>query len=119
MIQRGGWSYAVLRVLEAAGASDPLVLRPRAVAVVLSALRRGRITESAAQAWASFVRRGYLEGGDLAPVRPIRIAYESEYEDAIVEAIARLDELGDEIDGEISPSESTDLELALLRGSKQ
>jgi hypothetical protein len=99
----------------AARSLERLVLEPDAVAGVLADLQRGLITTSGAQVWASFVRRGYFSGG-LEPVRPIHIDYDEGKEDAMVEAIARLDELGDDIDGEISNDELNELLATLQPG---
>ncbi len=40
---------------------------------------------------------------------PAYIQYEEAFEDEIVEAIGRLDEIGDLIDGDVSPEEAHDL----------
>lgn len=65
-------------------------------------LQRGEVTGGEAQRWASFVRRGFVAGdGSRLPVTPLLIDYEPEHEDAIVEVIGRLDEIGDVIDGEV------------------
>ncbi len=60
------------------------------------------------QARASLIRRGYVAGGS-EPIRPLDIQYEEAFEDEIVEAIGRLDEIGDLIDGDVSPEEAHDL----------
>jgi hypothetical protein len=80
---------------------------------VLHALQSGSISPALAKQWASFVRRGYFEGGH-GSIRPLDIIYEPSREDAIVEVIARLDELGDLIDGEISEEELKELLLSLV-----
>jgi len=96
----------------AARSAEPLVLRPNAIVRVLAALREGTIATDEAQAWASFVRRGYLAGG-LEPVHAIGIEYDRKNEDAIADVVARLDELGDDIDGEIDSAELRELEMRL------
>src|ERR1700730_721101 len=75
----------------AARSVESLVLRPDAIVRVLAGLREGLITADQAQAWASFVRRGYFAGGN-GPIHPLGIDYDQQNEDAMVEAIARLDE---------------------------
>ncbi len=83
-----------------------LVLPAAAVGKMLTALRLGQITPDVAQSWASFVRRGYLAGADEQPLQPIDIQYDPAAEEEIVEAVSRLDELGDAIDGAIGSAES-------------
>jgi hypothetical protein len=87
-----------------------------ALASVLRGLEGRTVSPEEAQRWASFVRRGYFgrSGGD--PIQPLDIAYEEESEDAIVEVVARLDEIGDAVDGEVSPKEIREL-LQLLADS--
>lgn len=84
--------------------STCLTLFPNAVKRVLLALLKREIVPEQAQAWASFVRRGYISGTG-SPISAIAIAYDPNHEDAIVEAIARLDELGDLIDGSMDDDE--------------
>lgn len=86
--------------------SEHLVLGPEAVARVLSDLDRGVVDGKSAQQWASFIRHGYLaSSSDRGPVTPIFLPYEASHEDSIVEAIARLDEIGDMIDGHVPTSD--------------
>jgi hypothetical protein len=92
------------------------VLGADAVRAVLSALRSGS-AEADVQAWASFMRRGYVEGSHSRGIRPIDIEYEPIAEDAIVEAISRMDELGDAIDGSMSIEEIDALTTALERSA--
>lgn len=93
---------------KAAGELGDLVLSKAAVRTALEAWRDGRISDVQVQAWASFVRRGYVSGV-TGPVRSIDIYYEEAFEDLIASVIARLDELGDIIDGEISDKELTEM----------
>jgi len=88
----------------------PLVLRRDAAARVLRALIDRQITPELAQSWASFVRRGYVEGA-LAdgPVTPVDIVFELEPEDAISQVVSRLDEIGDLVDGVVASDEAIDL----------
>jgi hypothetical protein len=88
----------------AANQAGPLILRPDDVARVLKALQEGSITRASAKEWASFVRRGYLRGG-RGPIRPLDIEYDPARELAMVDAIGRMDELGDMIDGTIGADE--------------
>ncbi len=94
-------------------------LTAKAVAGVLSALRGGALSERRAQQWATFVRWGILTT-DRHPTTidtGIDVEFESAHEDAIADALARLDELGDSIDGEIGPEEMDALIATLARGS--
>jgi hypothetical protein len=93
--------------LERAGATE-LILRRSAVVTVLRGHSTGQWEPELVQAWASFVRRGYVAGGS-GGIRPLHIEYQQAFEDEIVEAIGRLDEIGDIIDGEVSPEEALDL----------
>jgi hypothetical protein len=90
---------------EAARAAADLVVTPDAVRSVLRHLRDGGVSPEHVQRWASFVRRGYVAGQERGPVQPIKIEYEAEAEDELAEIIARLDELGDRIDGQIDSRE--------------
>jgi hypothetical protein len=84
--------------------STSLILTPDAVKRVLIGLLNGEILPEQAHTWASFVMRGYRSGGH-DPVLPILIPYESSHEDEIAEAVARLEELGDLIDGALDADE--------------
>jgi hypothetical protein len=92
-----------------------LILKREAVVSVLDQFRRGEIGAIAAQQWASFVRRGHVEGlRSRGPIKPIEIDWELPYEDAISEAISRLDELGDLVDGEFRDGEAEELMAHLV-----
>jgi hypothetical protein len=82
-----------------------LVLTRCAVVNVLRGLTAGGISDSDAQQWASFVRRGYVSKPADGAVKPIAIDYELQFEDAIVEAIGRMDEIGDAVDGKLDDEE--------------
>ena len=82
-----------------------LVLPHNGIRKVLTELQRKHISPEQAQRWASFVRRGYIAGTQNGPVLPIDIDYEDSHEEQIAAAVARLDEIGDLIDGEISDDE--------------
>jgi len=88
-----------------------------AVVEVLQRLAAGDITDAEAQLWASFVQKGFAEGAFDGPIRPLQIDWMIEHEDAIAEALSRLDELGDVIDGTIDASEIRSL-IDSLGGSK-
>jgi hypothetical protein len=92
---------------ENAGQSERLVLTPAAARRVLAALRQETASPSTVQQWASFVRRGYVVHADGRQTGPLDIEYgpQEEYESILVEVIARLDELGDAIDGHLSTQE--------------
>ena len=89
-----------------------LTLKPAAVRRVLMALNAGKISPAQAQAWASFMRRGFVRSNEQ-PVRPIDIRFDPEREEEIAEAVSRMDELGEAIDGRISPAESLELVASL------
>ena len=78
-----------------------------AVKRVLEDLRNGEIPPEQAQPWASFLRYGYLPGSadPTESVHPIDFPYETNCEDAIAEAISRMEELGDLIDGTLERNE--------------
>ncbi len=80
---------------------------------VLRGLLDDAWTPEQAQEWASFVRRGYVAGRSERPVRPLAIDYDDACEEEIAAVVARLDEIGDVVDGEVSASEILDL-LQLL-----
>ncbi|KRF27245.1 hypothetical protein [Phycicoccus sp. Soil802] len=88
----------------AASLPHTLILTGAATAAVLGDLLDGSCAWQDAQAWAFFVRRGYVPSW-RSPILPIAVDYEDFYEDAIVEAVSRMDELGDEVDGHISEAE--------------
>jgi hypothetical protein len=75
---------------------------------VLRGLADGTLAPGDVQRWASFVRRGYTTSA-VSPVRPLDIEYESSWEDCIAEAVSRLDEIGDSIDGDVTPEEVCEL----------
>jgi hypothetical protein len=88
-------------------------LKREAVADVLRKYASGEILSGDAQLWASFVRRGYL-GQGKGPLRPLEIHYDIAHEDQIAEAISRLDELGDAVDGTLDSEEALQLISALF-----
>lgn len=105
-----GWSDEQLR---SATEGRQFTLRAASVARVLSSLTNGAITPTQAQRWASFMRWGYVASTPGRGGTDVDIEYEAQYEDAIIEAIARLDELGDLIDGDLRPGEADQLLAAL------
>jgi len=99
--------------LLAASGESPLVLGRDAVAAVLDGMAAGSVSGADAQAWASFVRWGYINP-EPGGTRPLSIDYDPAAEDAIVEVVGRLDEIGDLIDGEVpGPDELANLRAAL------
>jgi hypothetical protein len=89
--------------------SEQLTVTPSAVRRVLLALLGAEITAEQAQAWASFIKRGYLPTKRGGHIRPINFDYQEDHLDAIAAAISRLDELGDLIDGTIDDNELRNL----------
>ena len=109
------------------------------VGKVLAQLLERKISPEQAQAWAFFVRRGYIgywqsrpitdemrrdfkrsgtgliaihqavPSGHSGPIRPIDIRYDPAAEDSIVDAVARLDDIHMEMFGPLSESEITEL----------
>ncbi len=100
-------------LLTAQDALGQLLLPGDAVKQVLRALRSGSIGPPEAQPWAFFARRGFVgrwsadDPGDspLLPIRRLAITYDPILEEAVAEAIARLDEQGDAVDGALSQME--------------
>jgi hypothetical protein len=82
-----------------------LKLTKDSVIRVLDALKRRAVSEESVQMWASFVRRGYVASRRAMPVSPIDIEFDALDEARISDAIARLDELGDAIEGVLSADE--------------
>jgi hypothetical protein len=92
-----------------------LIVHAEAVAKILRKLSAHSIDAPTAQRWASFVRRGFFEGrrSDKG-IEPISISYEDAYEDAIAEAVSRIDQIGDVIDGDVPDGTETELILYSL-----
>jgi hypothetical protein len=78
-----------------------LELTAAQVRAVLTSLLEGGIQPETAQRWASFVLRGYVGDSAGSPRHPIQIDYEPGAEQQIVDALARLDEIGDRVDGHV------------------
>jgi hypothetical protein len=97
----------------AAAADGPLLLTRDAVVRVLRSYSAGEFSDAAVQSWASFVRRGYVAGGGGQPVHALPIDWEAAHEDAMAEAIERLDELGEPVDGTLREGELDELLAAL------
>lgn len=101
-------------LVQAAVAVAPLVVTREATIRVLEDLRNGRLRPEVAQCWASFMRRGYIEAVRRTRViRPIHIEYQRDVEDVIADAVSRLDEIGDLVDGVLTRDE-IDVLLARL-----
>ena len=103
------WSHDELR---AVASVMTLCLSPATVVSVLKQLDSGA-PPSEIQLWASFVLHGFAEGVGRGPIRPIDIEFDEATERQIVEAIARLDEIGDLVDGEVTRDEIRDLIASL------
>lgn len=99
---------SVVREFEQRQIDHPLVLTTTSLLKVLNAFQRHEVSPSLVQQWASFVRWGFLPQ-DTGPGRPIAIDYDPLAEDRIVEVIARLDELGDLVDGELEDNELVEM----------
>jgi hypothetical protein len=101
--------------LRRAAEGSEMLVRREAIAQVLRDLAKRAIDGTAAQQWASFVRWGYLEGVQPAGgIKPLAIEYDDAYEDAIVEAVARLDQIGDLVEGDVPDQAEIDLLLYSL-----
>jgi hypothetical protein len=117
-----GGDVAALAGLKADSADEALQvtrdLRPcvsaAIVSQVLSAFDREEISASETQAWASFMQHGNVSIPRWR-FTYVDIEWESAKEKEIAEALARMEELGDLIDGEISHAEAADLIAALRR----
>jgi len=96
-------------LLDAAARLPSRTISRPALAKLLTSWRSDRCTADDVQQWASFVRRGYVAGVPVGPVRPIDIEYDARDEDLIVEIIGRLDEIGDLIDGEVDDNEREEM----------
>jgi hypothetical protein len=89
-----------------------LIVTREGVRNVLLTFTRGEASAELVNAWAWFIRAGYVPGGS-GPIRPLDIEYDPAAEDLIVEIVSRLTELGDFIDGEISQDELAKMILAV------
>jgi hypothetical protein len=109
-----GRPHAELENVAAAIPVLALTLKATAVKRVLNDLLKKRITPVEGQEWASFVMRGYMPSRE-GPIRPISVDYEPAQEEHIVEAVSRLEQLGDLVDGVIDDDELRKLLEALGR----
>ena len=92
-------------IQEVSSELPPLVLTAEAVRKVLVALQRHDAPPELAQRWGSFMRWGLIPDTTDEPAVPIDIRFDPSREDEIVEIVARLDELGDLVDGGLSTNE--------------
>lgn len=120
VLQGDPGALAVIESLEhsdlmsvAAELHRPAIIRRSAVVDVLRGFLVEAWTPAQVQAWASFVRRGYVAGRRDCPIRPLDIEYDFACEDEIAAAVSRLDEIGDLVDGDVTSGEVFDL-LQLL-----
>ena len=97
----------------AAAGDRSLTLGTEAVSVVLRRLGSGAIDGSRAQRWASFMQLGHVPLAGADPIEPLDIDFEPDHEDEIADAIARLEEIGDRIDGD--PPTAAEIQALLLR----
>lgn len=86
-----------------------LTLSREVLARVLRGWRDGAWGPQEVQRWSSFIRRGYVVGNFVTGQPTIHIDYEEQDEEEIVEVQARLDEIGDWIDGRIDNTELEDM----------
>lgn len=82
-----------------------LALSREALKRVLLGWRDGAWGPEEVQRWSSFIRRGYVVGNFVTGHPTLQIDYEEQDEEEIVEVQARLDQIGDWIDGRIDGSE--------------
>lgn len=73
----------------------------------------GSPAASATATTAGIVRHGYVADRGDRPIRPVVIDFEEPCEEEIAEAVSRLDQIGDLVDGMVSNGEILDL-LQLL-----
>lgn len=90
-------------------------LSKEALLKVLYDFQISRVSSNQVQKWASFMRWGIIPSSSTEPVKPLEIGYSSNYEDEIIEVLAKLDELGDIVDGEINLLDIKDLQNLLTR----
>ena len=98
-------------IQKASSKLPPLVLTPEAVRTVLVALQRHDVSPELVQRWASLMRWGLIPHTSNELANPIDIRFDPSREDELVEIVARLDELGALVDGDLSTDEIS----ALLR----
>jgi len=91
---------------------ERLTLSARTVANVLASWSHERNTE-AVKTWALFMSSGFIPRASAGERRGADIEYEKNREEAIVDALFRMRELGDAVDGDISPEDLEELIAAL------
>ena len=91
-----------------------LVLSAEVVARVIAEYDAGVAPQRDVQRWAELMRWGHLPGPSGPVLSNLDVDYEYVAEDAIADAIGRLDELGDIVDGELRPGEAAQLRAALV-----
>ena len=102
-------SLAVARedaVREAARTCGSLWVTRATVARVLRALIAKRTDPEVIQGWASVVRWGLLWHPAHGMPITVDVAFDSEREEQLIDVVARLDEIGDLVDGIVSPEEA-------------
>jgi hypothetical protein len=93
----------------ATAVGQPALVTSSAAVRVLRGLLDNSWTPAQAQAWASFVRRGYVASRSVHPLRPLAINFDDAAEEEIAEVVSRLDEIGDLVDGDLTNGEIVDL----------
>lgn len=104
------------KLLGASLAVGSLYVSRSALSTVMADWIQGVISDEDVQRWASFVRRGYISGAASGPITAIQIDYEEHDELLIVDIVARLDEIGDLIDGIIDFDEKREIFFKLNGG---
>ncbi|MCB1214389.1 MAG: hypothetical protein KDK66_02815 [Deltaproteobacteria bacterium] len=85
--------------------------RPSLLRVLID-WEKGKLSQKQVQAWGCLMSCGYIwKNGSL---KEFNIEYDQAHEDAIIEVLARLYELGDIIDGEISAEELQKMKQSLV-----
>lgn len=99
-----GHSQSEIAAIAGRMTRESLTVTPRAIRRVLLDLLQEQISPEQAQMWANFVKRGHVLTKEK-PLQVIATHYQTDREDEIVEALSRLDELGDVVDGSIDDNE--------------
>lgn len=93
------------KLLKTSKSCSNLFLTKSAVLEVITEFKKRNIKPEVVQKWATFMRCGYIGYNIKTPILPLQIEYKADEEDLIVEMLARLNEIGDVVDGVIEDSE--------------
>lgn len=111
--------YTVLSAAADADIRQAVALSPveyslnrRATALVLQKLIGHDVDTTLVQRWGALMRWGVLGGRQGGPIA-IDIRYEAPIEDLLIEVVARLDDIGDAVDGVVTVEEAQEF-LRLL-----